>query len=98
MTEERTPDQIKADEELSQAIMNVCEAYGTHTTEHTMLTDFLVMGRSLGYRDGEEIKTYFKLFPKGGTEVDWDTALGMARRAQVELEREYVGDGTEEED
>ena len=93
--DDRSKRQKKADEALTAAIAEAVAAYRVSPSDEssTIVGNFIVIGRTLGFRaDGREYDGRFKLFKDGGIDVDWDAAIGMCRRAELEIMAEYQAD------
>lgn len=94
LNDDRTDDEKRVDSELERAILETARIYENDGgLQHPMLERFVVMGRVSGMReiDGQmvEVSQYIKLLQRGGVGMDYDAMIGMLRRGEQELLREY---------
>lgn len=94
LNDDRTEDEKRVDSALEKAIIEAAEVYEvTGGLKHPMLERFVVMGRISGMReiDGQmvEVNQYLKLLQRGGVGMDYDAMIGMLRRGEQELLKEY---------
>ena len=85
MSDERTPEQVQADELLEAAILNNLKAYGTVPENGVLLDRWLVVGKAsvfLDTPDAEGVGLYFRLIQP---HIDYDVACAMLIRAQRQL-------------
>lgn len=97
LNDDRTEAEKAADSVLEKAILEVAQVYEADGgLQHPMLERFVVMGRLSGMReiDGQmvEVSQYIKLLQRGGVGMDYDAMIGMLRRGEQELLREYHED------
>jgi hypothetical protein len=94
LNDDRTDDEKRVDSALEKAIVDAAEVYEiSGGLKHPMLERFVVMGRLSGMREinGQmvEVSQYIKLLQRGGVGMDYDAMIGMLRRGEQELLKEY---------
>ena len=94
LNDDRTDEEKRVDSVLEKAILEAAEVYEVSGgLKHPMLERFVIMGRVSGMReiDGQmvEVNQYLKLLQRGGVGMDYDAMIGMLRRGEQELLREY---------
>ena len=97
LNDDRTDDEKRVDSALEKAIVDAAHTYEVDgDLQHPMLERFVVMGRLSGMRevDGQmvEVSQYIKLLQRGGVGMDYDAMIGMLRRGESELLKEYHED------
>lgn len=89
MTDDRTPEQRDADDQLSAAIDRVVRAYQTLPTT-TVITNWIVLGTGLGADGDGDLYQSFTLLPDDGSHVNPEQILGMLRGATLRAEHDYL--------
>lgn len=94
LNDDRTEDEKRVDSALEKAIVDAATVYEVDGgLKHPMLERFVVMGRLSGMReiDGQmvEVSQYIKILQRGGVGMDYDAMIGMLRRGEQELLKEY---------
>lgn len=89
MTDDRTPEQRDADDQLHAAIERVVRVYQTLPTT-TVITNWLVLGTGLGADGDGDLYQTFTLLPGDGSHVNPEQLLGTLRGATLRAERDYL--------
>jgi hypothetical protein len=83
---DRTPEQVKADEELDEAIRKASRAYGY---DGLITTWVVAASYAVAYEDGEGSGVGL-FFPRGV--CPWAAAIGTVRMASLKLERDFLAE------
>jgi hypothetical protein len=86
----RTPDEVKADQALEEAIQDVLVTSGWAAGK--LLTEYIVIGTQIGYdNDGDRVSSYFHLLSSG--ELPYHHIVGLLHTGL-----EHYGAKKEEDD
>ncbi|MDV2477172.1 hypothetical protein F8M49_20850 [Rhodococcus zopfii] len=86
----RTPDQIAADEALTEAIQRVWHAYYCDADKGILL-EYVVLARSRSFDEVGDALTAHALMPRDG-DVPIDLMLGMTEYASTRLRKRIAED------
>lgn len=89
MTDDRTPEQRTADEQLHAAIDGVVRAYGS-LEPSTVITNWVVVGTGLGADGDGDLHPDFVLLPDNGRGLSHTLLIGILRAASLRVEASYL--------
>lgn len=89
MTDERTPEQREADDQLHAAIEAVVRAYWV-VPNGTVITNWMVLGSGLSADTDGELNQSFTIFRDNGIHTSDEQLFGMLRVATIRAERDYL--------
>lgn len=87
MGDERTSEQVAADEHLGEAINAALEAYGFKQEGHITASYMVLVNQRGWHEDHSGCSAIYRLYQDG--ELAWTEILGLLRAATIETEEEF---------